>query len=148
VVLTADCLPVVACDRNATIVGAFHAGWRGLLAGILREGVDALARPTRDLLFWIGPSIGSQSYQVGSDVRDAYLTADSDYAEDFVADGPGHWKFDLAGAAVRQLRNLGVGSIGRSRRDTFTDADFFSFRRDGPCGRFGTFIALKERRDK
>ncbi len=145
VVLTADCLPVVACDRGATVVGAFHAGWRGLLAGILREGVAALGRPAPDLLFWIGPAIGPRSYQVGPEVREAYLAADPAYAGDFSPDGVGHWKFDLPGAALRQVRALGVGSVVQSRWDTFADPNFFSFRREGPCGRLGTFIALEKR---
>jgi len=143
VVMTADCLPVVACDRAGTIVGAFHAGWKGLLAGVLESGLQALGRPASEILVWIGPAIGPESYQVGPEVRDAYRASHGAHEADFVADGPGHWKFDLAGAAVRRLTLAGVGSVTRSPWDTWRDTDlFFSHRRQAPCGRMGTFIYL------
>ena len=147
VILTADCLPVLACDRTGTVVGAFHAGWRGLLAGVLEAGLAALERPASDLLVWIGPSIGPESYQVGPELRQAYLATDPGHEAEFVPDGPGHWKFDLAGAAARRLAAFGVVSVTRSRWDTLRDADlFFSHRRQGTCGRMGTFIVLEPRR--
>ena len=143
VVMTADCLPVLACDRAGTVVGAFHAGWRGLLEGILEAGLAALGRPPEDLLAWIGPCIGPTSYQVGSDVRNAYLGSDPGHEAEFVPDGPDHWKFDLAGAAVRRLQAARV-EVTRSSWDTYRDADlFFSHRRSAPCGRIGTFICLQ-----
>jgi YfiH family protein len=150
VVMTADCLPVVACDRAGTVVGAFHAGWKGLVAGVLEAGLAAMGRPPVDLLVWIGPSIGPESYQVGPEVRDAYLGSDPAHRADFADDGPLHWKFDLAGAAVRRLARLGVGSVARSRWDTLGDEDlFFSHRRSAPvsktCGRMGTFVCLEPR---
>lgn len=127
VVMTADCLPVVACDRAGTVVGAFHAGWRGLLAGILEEGIRALGVPTSEVIVWIGPAIGP------------------DHTQEFRPDGSDHWKFDLPGAAVRRLQALGVGSVTRSSWDTFRDRDlFFSHRRQGRCGRIGTFICLEK----
>lgn len=141
VVLTADCLPVAACDRTGSVIGVFHAGWKGLLSGVLEQGLLAMGRPPAELLVWIGPSIGPGSYQVGSEVRDSYLAADPAHEEDFVPDGPGHWKFDLAGAAVRRMALAGVVSVARSRWDTLGDSDlFFSHRRSAPCGRMGTFI--------
>lgn len=141
VVLTADCLPVVACDRGATVVGAFHAGWKGLLAGVLEAGIAALGRPAAEILVWIGPAIGPQSYQVGPEVREAFLASNPDHTADFVDDGPGHWRFDLAGAAVRRLSRLGVPRVGSSAFDTFGDQDrFFSHRRQAPCGRMATVI--------
>lgn len=144
VVMTADCLPVVACDRQGTVVGAFHAGWKGLLAGVLEAGVRALERPVNDLLVWFGPAIGPNSYQVGPEVRDAYLAADASSESVFRPDGPGHWLMDLAGAAVLRLQRLGVTAITRSAWDTYRDADlFFSHRRQAPCGRLGTFICLE-----
>jgi hypothetical protein len=146
VVMTADCLPVVACDRAGTVVGAFHAGWKGLLAGVLETGMEALGAAPAQILVWIGPAIGPESYQVGPEVRDAYLAADRAHEADFVPDGPGHWKFDLAGAAVRRLAAAGVTAVTRSSWDTCRDADlFFSHRRAHPCGRIGTFICLETR---
>jgi YfiH family protein len=144
-VLTADCLPVVACDRAGTVVGVFHAGWKGLLAGVLEEGLRVLNRPAAEVLVWIGPAIGPENYQVGPEVRDAYLASDGAHVADFAADGQGRWKFDLAGAAVRRFRNFGVASVARSSWDTFRDTDlFFSHRRQAPCGRIATFVCLEK----
>jgi YfiH family protein len=145
-VLTADCLPVLACDRNGTVIGAFHAGWRGLLAGVLENGLAAMGCPAGELLTWIGPAIGADSYQVGRDVREAYLAADAGHEADFADDGPEHWRFDLAGAARRRLERAGVGSVSGGRWDTFADADlFFSHRRQAPCGRMATVIRLERK---
>lgn len=153
VVMTADCLPVVACDRAGTVAGAFHAGWKGLLAGILENGLDALGVRAPEVLVWIGPAIGPESYQVGDEVRQAFVGADPAHAGDFAADGPGRWRFDLAGAAVRRLAARGVTAVTRSGWDTCRDADlFFSHRRSSgapgapACGRIGTFITLDSRR--
>lgn len=141
VVLTADCLPVVACDGGGTVVGAFHAGWKGLLAGVLEAGIAAMDRPSAEVLVWIGPAIGPQSYQVGPEVRDAFLASNPDHEGDFTDDGPGHWRFDLAAAAARRLGRLGVTRVWRSSADTFRDAGlFFSHRRQAPCGRMATVI--------
>lgn len=146
VVMTADCLPVAACDRAGTVVGVFHAGWKGLLAGVLEAGLQALGKPAAEILVWIGPAIGPASYQVGPEVRDAFLASDGEHTADFAPDGPGHWRFDLAGAAVRRLAAAGVTTVTRSPWDTFRDADlFFSHRRIAPCGRIGTFICLEPR---
>lgn len=152
VVMTADCLPVVACDRAGTVVGAFHAGWKGLLAGVLEEGLAALDRPASEILVWIGPAIGPESYQVGSEVRQAFLASDGAHQEEFSSDGP-RWRFDLAGAAIRRLARAGVRAVTRSHWDTYRDADlFFSHRRQSgiragsSCGRMGTLICLEKRR--
>lgn len=102
-VLTADCLPVCLCDEAGTVAGVVHAGWKGLLAGVLEAGLSALHRPAGQVLAWVGPAIAQVSYQVGAEVRDAYLAHDGDHAADFIPDGPGHWLFDLKQAAVRRL---------------------------------------------
>ena len=145
-VLTADCLPVLACDRGGTVAGAFHAGWKGLLAGVLENGLAAMRRAPADLTVWIGPAIAAASYQVGDEVREAYLRSDPEHRADFAADGPGHWRFDLAGAARRRLRGAGVGSVAGGRWDTCAGADlFFSHRRQAPCGRMATIIRLEKK---
>jgi len=151
VVMTADCLPVVACDRQGTRIGAFHAGWKGLLAGVLEVGLEAMDRPVAELLVWIGPAIGPESYQVGPEVRDAFLASDPAHEAEFAFDGPQRWKFDLAGAATRRLTRFGVTAVTRSRWDTLRDEDlFFSHRRSSrggqSCGRMGTFVCLEPRR--
>ncbi len=143
-ILTADCLPVLACDKAGTVVGAFHAGWKGLLAGVLENGLAAMNRPAEDLLVWIGPAIAAASYQVGTDVREAYLASDAAHEADFTDDGPGHWRFDLAAAAQRRLQKAGVTAVSGGRWDTFADSDlFFSHRRAAPCGRMATVIRLE-----
>jgi YfiH family protein len=153
VVMTADCLPVVACDRAGTVVGAFHAGWKGLLAGVLERGLEAMGRPAADLLVWIGPAVGPASYQVGAEVHEAYLASAPHHDADFAPDGPGRWRFDLPGAAIRRLTAWGVGSVVRSSWDTLRDEDlFFSHRRTTlgggtACGRIGTFICLETRKN-
>lgn len=142
-VLTADCLPVLACDRRGTVVGAFHAGWRGLLAGVLENGLAAMRRAPEDLLVWIGPAIGAASYQVGAEVRDAYLASDPAHEDDFAADGD-RWRFSLVEAAQRRLRHAGIEAAGGTW-DTYRDADlFFSHRRQAPCGRMATIIRMEK----
>jgi len=151
VVMTADCLPVAVCDRSGTAGGVFHAGWKGLLNGVLEAGIAALDRPAGDLLAWIGPAIGPQSYQVGPEVRQAFLDSNPAHDADFRPDGAGRWLFDLPGAAARRLAGAGVGSVTRSPWDTLRDADlFFSHRRTSlaggtACGRLGTFLVLEPR---
>jgi len=142
-VLTADCLPVLACDRLGTVIGAFHAGWRGLLAGVLENGLAAMNRDAQELLVWIGPAIGAASYQVGPEVRAAYLESDPAHEQDFTGDGEGRWRFSLVGAAQRRLVRAGV-SVAGGRWDTYRDADlFFSHRRQAPCGRMATVIRIE-----
>jgi len=144
-ILTADCLPVVACDRTGTVVGAFHAGWKGLLAGVLENGIRAMRRPADELLAWIGPAIAAASYQVGGELRDAYLASDAAHEDDFAPDGPGHWRMDLAGAARRRLRKAGVTVTG-GIWDTYRNADlWFSHRRQAPCGRMATIIRIERK---
>ena len=143
VVMTADCLPVLATDRAGTVVGAFHAGWRGLADGILAQGVEALGSAPEDLIFWVGPGIGQNDYQVGDEVWSVFVRHDSAHREDFVHDGPGSWRFDLSGAAARQLRNLGVGEVHQAPWESHRDKDlFFSHRREAPCGRTASVIWL------
>jgi YfiH family protein len=145
-ILTADCLPVVACDTAGTVIGAFHAGWKGLLAGVIENGLSAMESSPRDLLVWIGPAIGAASYQVGPEVREAYVKADPAHEADFADDGPGHWRFNLAAAAERRIRKAGVTQVSGGRWDTFADTDlFFSHRRAAPCGRMATVIRIERK---
>ena len=145
-VLTADCLPVLFCNRAGTHVAAAHAGWRGLAAGVLESTVGWLAaggvRP-ESLLAWLGPAIGPARYEVGTEVRDAFLRADPVADCAFRPTRPGHWLLDLYAAARQRLRRAGVTAISGGAYCTLAEPErFFSHRRDGVTGRQATLIWL------
>ncbi len=143
-VLTADCLPVLLCDRQGSRVAVAHAGWRGLAAGVLEATVSALAVPGEDLLAWLGPAIGPHRFEVGEEVRAAFLDADAGADEAFSPGRPGHWYADLYRLAARRLTARGVQQIHGGGFCTHTDRErFFSYRRDGETGRMGTVIWLE-----
>lgn len=142
-VMTADCLPVLFCDRAGTVVAAAHAGWRGLQAGVLEATLAALAVPAAEVLCWFGPAIGPTAFEVGDEVRAALVGDDAGAAACFVAGAPGKWLADLPGLARRRLRAAGVRWIGGSGRCTVgAPQHYFSYRRDGVTGRMATLIWL------
>jgi len=144
VVQTADCLPVLFCARDGGEIAAAHAGWRGLAAGVLENTVAAMAAPADTLLAWIGPGISQPNFEVGDDVRDAFLAGDRGAAGAFVANARGRWQADLVGLARRRLAAVGVTQVYGGHWCTFGDAArFFSYRRDPGCGRLVSFILLK-----
>ncbi|MEE9253618.1 MAG: peptidoglycan editing factor PgeF [Pseudomonadales bacterium] len=141
-VMVADCLPVLLASRAEDRVGALHVGWRGLLAGVLESGVARMA--ARDLVGWLGPCISGQAYEVGPEVRDAYLeAADADGIVSAFTPSPsrqGHWLMDLRTVAQRRLTALGV-KCEVSRRCAYGEQErFFSYRRDGVTGRFAALV--------
>lgn len=146
VIMTADCLPVLFCNAAGTAVAAAHAGWRGLAAGVLEATVAALAdrgAAATTLMAWIGPAISAPAYEVGADVRAAFLAADPAAAAGFTPNARGRWQLDLPGLARQRLGSLGVGAIYGGDRCTATDPRrYFSHRRDGACGRQATLIWL------
>lgn len=142
-VLTADCLPVFLCNRQGTKVALLHAGWRGLAAGVIEAGLQALATPGAELLAWLGPAIGPDSYEVGDAVRDAFLAQDADAVACFRAQGAGQWRADLYALARRRLRAQGVNAIHDGHFCTVRDPErFYSYRRDGVTGRMASLIWL------
>ncbi len=148
VIITADCAPVLLADREAGVVGAAHAGWRGAVAGVLEATIAAMqALGARRIAACVGPCIGQQSYQVGDDLRDAVLARRADDSEFFRADGPGHWRFDLPGYCAGRLAEAGA-AVTRMQADTCADrARFFSHRRrtlagGGPIGHQMSAIRL------
>ena len=142
-VLTADCLPVLLCDRAGTVVAAVHAGWRGLLDGVIEQAVRALPRRPAELLAWMGAAIGPLSFEVGAEVFDAFVARDPLAAQCFKPGAPGKLLADLYGLAGQRLRAAGVASVAGGGRCTYREqASFFSFRRDGQCGRMATLIWL------
>jgi len=143
VVLTADCLPVFLCDRRATRVAVLHAGWRGLANGILEAGVQALDCPGRDLMAWLGPAIGPQAFEVGEEVRHAFMAHDLQAGQAFLAHGAGKYLADLYLLARQRLSRLEVGEVTGGSFCTVTDAKrFYSYRRDGATGRMASLIWL------
>lgn len=143
-ILTADCLPVLFCTTDGKEIAAAHAGWRGLANGVLEETLMQLRAPREQILAWLGPCIGAPSYEVGEEVRVAFVDSDAGAASCFVATRPGHWLCDLAGLARRRLHAAGVAQIYGGGYDTFTDARFYSYRRDGlRSGRFSSLVWLE-----
>ena len=140
-ILTADCLPVLFVSRDGSVVAAAHAGWRGLAAGVLEATLGALRVPADEVLCWLGPSVGKRSYEVGEDVRAAFIADDPAVVDAFAETRRGHWNCDLAALAVRRLQRAGVASIHGGGFDTWADSRFHSYRRDGSrSGRFATLI--------
>lgn len=142
-ILTADCLPVFFCAVNGSEVAIAHAGWRGLAGGVLEATLAALNCPAADVMAWIGPGIGADSYEVGEEVRAAFAQQSPDAAMLFRATRPGHWQCDLAGLARQRLEHAGTGWVGGGGFDTFVDDRFFSHRRDPACGRFASLIWIE-----
>ena len=144
-ILTADCLPVVLCAEDGSDIGAAHAGWRGLAAGVLEATVAAMSTPPGRVLAWLGPAAGPQAYEVGADVRDAFLADDADAGAAFVATRPGHWRVDLYALARQRLAAAGVTRVFGGGLCTISDEKrFFSHRRStqGEGGRTGRMATL------
>jgi YfiH family protein len=145
-VLTADCLPLLLCNRAGTVVAAAHAGWRGLAAGVVEQSVAALDVAPGQLLAWLGPAIGPAAYTVGEEVREAFIRHDPRAAAAFAPAPGGGWLADLYRLARQRLAACGIDAVFGGGRCTFTEAqDFFSYRRDGVTGRMATLIWLENR---
>ncbi len=145
VVMTADCLPVLFCDRHGTRIGAAHAGWRGLAGGVLEATVEALDCPPAELLAWLGPAIGPKAFEVGAEVREAFMENDARAAGAFVPSREGRYLADLYALARLRLGKLGLSAVHGGGLCTYTDAArFYSYRRDGATGRMASLIWLEE----
>jgi len=141
-VLTADCLPVLFCDRLGQRVAASHAGWRGLANGILEATVSQFALPPEQLYVWLGPAIGPQAFEVGDEVRDAFIQVLPQAETAFQpAARAHHWYADLYLLAQQRLLNQGVSAIYGGHFCTYHDPQrFYSYRRDAITGRMATLI--------
>ena len=138
-VLTADCLPVVFCTVDGNEVAVAHAGWRGLCGGVLEATVAALHAPASQVLAWLGPAAGPSAYEVGAEVRDAFLARDAKAEDAFVATRRGHWLCDLYRLARQRLHGVGVVQVFGGEHCTLSDPQrFFSHRRDKVSGRMAT----------
>jgi YfiH family protein len=139
--MIADCMPVFLTDEAGTAVAVAHAGWRGLCAGIVEETIDKLSLPPAQLLAWLGPAIGPKVYEVGEEVRAAFLERDAAAAAAFVAVRPGHWLLDLYSVARQRLAKLGVSRVYGGGLCTYSDPErFYSHRRDRAAGRMAALI--------
>ncbi|HUL45798.1 MAG TPA: peptidoglycan editing factor PgeF [Steroidobacteraceae bacterium] len=144
VVQVADCMPVLFAARDASAVAAAHAGWRGLAAGVLEAAVARLGVAAGGLIAWLGPAISARHFEVGDEVRTAFLAADRGAAVAFTQNERGRWQCDLAALARQRLAALGVTEVSGGTWCTYADpARFFSFRRDGRCGRMAALIWLE-----
>jgi YfiH family protein len=142
-VLVADCMPVLLCTRSGDCVGIAHAGWRGLSAGVIENTLHAMGASPGDVLAWLGPAIGPDAFEVGDDVRDAFLAADRAAAAAFKPLGAGKWLADLFGLARQRLAACDVREIYGGGLCTYRDpARFYSYRRDKMTGRMAALIWL------
>ncbi|WHP32519.1 purine nucleoside phosphorylase YfiH [Trabulsiella odontotermitis] len=141
-VMTADCLPVLFCNRAGTEVAAAHAGWRGLCAGVLEETVACFADLPENIMAWLGPAIGPDAFEVGPEVRDAFMAKDANADRAFRPAGEKYYA-DIYQLARQRLANVGVEQVYGGDRCTFSQKDdFFSYRRDKITGRMASFIWL------
>ncbi len=142
-VLTADCLPLLITDRAGQAVCAVHAGWRGLAQGVVESAIARLASPAESLLVWLGPAIGADAFEVGDEVRAAFVDVCAEDAQAFVRNAQGRWQADIYRLARQRLQRLGVGYVGGGDYCTWTHASlFYSYRRESVTGRMASLIWL------
>ncbi len=141
VVMTADCLPVLLCDRSGSEVAAIHAGWRGLAEGVIEATVGAMKSSPDQILAWIGPGISQQYFEVGDEVRKVFVAGNDSAESHFIANRSAHWLCDLAGLASDSLNRLEVEEVSRTDYCSFRDeSQFFSYRRNAVTGRMASLI--------
>jgi len=143
VIQVADCLPVLFAAMDGSAIAAAHAGWRGLAAGVLESTVRSLGMRAEQLCAWIGPGIGPRHFEVGAEVRAAFLAGDLAAEASFEANERGRWQCHLSALARRRLSALGIREISGAEHCTYADPErFFSYRRDGQCGRMAALVWL------
>jgi YfiH family protein len=145
-VLTADCLPVLLCDRGGHAVAAAHAGWRGLASGVIEQTIAMMPAPGGELMAWLGPAISAESYVVGEEVRETFVTHDPMAEAAFRPAAGGGWHADLYRLARQRLQSQGVNEVHGGGLCTWQDpVRFYSYRRDGVTGRMASLIWLQDR---
>lgn len=144
VVMTADCLPVLLCNDEGTVVAAAHAGWRGLCDGVLEASVAATGADPASLMAWLGPAIGPDAFEVGAEVRAAFMATDPAADHAFVAIGEDKYLADIYLLARQRLAALGIDRVYGGDFCTVIDRErFFSYRRDKITGRMASLIWLQ-----
>jgi YfiH family protein len=142
-VMAADCMPVLLADEDGTVVAAAHAGWRGLCAGVIEAALDAMRLPPESLLAWLGPAIGPRVYEVGAEVREAFVSRDPAAIAAFTPTRADHWLLDLYMIAKQRLQRRGVLRIFGGDFCTYSESErFYSFRRDRTAERMAALIWL------
>ncbi len=145
VVMTADCLPLLLCNRAGTRVAAVHAGWRGLVDGVIEAALERFSEPGDELLAWMGPAIGPKRFEVGDEVRERFVAVNPADAAAFTAHGAGKWLADIYALARTRLQAKNCGYIGGGDYCTVSDSErFFSYRRDGVTGRMASLIWIEQ----
>lgn len=143
-ILTADCLPVLFCDVAGTCVAAAHAGWRGLVQGVLAATIAAMRRPGAELLAWLGPAIEPSAFEVGDEVREQFLARAPESVSAFVRNHRQRWQADLYSLARQELARAGITRVFGGGFECFADrVRFFSYRREARTGRMATLIWLE-----
>ena len=144
VVMTADCLPLLVTDKQATCVAAIHAGWRGLADGIIESTINTLPVNNSDLLVWLGPAIGPEAYEVSADGRQAFIEYDVTAETAFNQTDETHWLMDIYQLAKQRLNKLGIKQVYGGEYCTYTDSErFYSYRRDNITGGMASIIWLE-----
>ncbi len=144
-VMIADCLPVLLCDTRGGVVGIAHAGWRGLSSGVVENTVNAMGVAPDEVIAYLGPAIGPDAFEVGADVRNAFVVADPGAGAAFTAYREDKWLADLFELARRRLARCGVQRVFGGGLCTYRDpARFYSYRRDKTTGRMAALIWLAE----
>jgi YfiH family protein len=144
VVLTADCMPLLLCDRAGRRVAVAHAGWRGMAAGVIESAVSSLRAQPADVMAWMGPTIGPAAFEVGAEVREAFLAGAPEAASAFTSHTPGKYMADLYALARQRLARAGVAQVSGGAFCTYREAGrFFSYRRVPRSGRMGAFIWME-----
>lgn len=145
-ILTADCLPLLFCSADGREVAAAHAGWRGLAGGVIEATLARFRAAPAQVRIWLGPAIASRSYEVGAEVRDAFLAGRPEAASAFTPTRPGHWLCDLVELARQRLLAAGVVEVSGGDFDTLNEPRFYSHRRGHPTGRFASLIWIEPAR--
>lgn len=145
VIMVADCMPILFADQSGSVVAAAHAGWRGLAAGVVENTIRAIGRPPQNLLAYLGPAIGPSAFEVGDEVREAFIAIDESAAAAFRPHTPGKWLADLFLLARQRLARAGVSNVYGGGLCTYSDpARFFSHRRDKISGRMAALIWIAD----
>lgn len=142
VVMTADCLPILLCNQAGSEVSALHAGWRGLCDGVIEQGVACFTSPSQELIAYLGPAIGPNAFEVGAEVRAAFMNKDIHAADCFVEHGS-RYLASLEQLAIQRLAKLGINQVYCANTCTFSSPDYFSYRRDKQTGRLASLIWIE-----